>query len=398
MTDLKDFQKQEERCLFPTYNRYPLAICKGQGYFLYDATGKKYYDFLSGIAVCILGHNHPQISKTICEQAQKLLHVSNLFFQEEQLELAQKLLRFAPQNKVFFCNSGAEANEGAIKLVRRYFREAKKENRFEIITFSNSFHGRTLATLTATGQDKIKQGFEPLVPGFKILPFNNSDVLRQSIGQETAAIMLEVIQGEGGIVPVNSDFVQTIKHLCAKHDLLLIVDEIQTGMGRTGEFFAHTHYGLDPDIITLAKGLGNGLPIGAVMAKEKLAQAMAPGSHGSTFGGNPLACKVASKVLEILEQDRLLERAQTRGAYLKKELLGLQENFPELIAEVRGQGLMLGVELKQDPKRVWTKLLEQGFITNLTQDKVLRLLPPLILDEDAVQKFTHTLKNILSKL
>ncbi|SDN49203.1 acetylornithine aminotransferase apoenzyme [Desulfonauticus submarinus] len=391
------FKKKEATLLFPTYGRYPVAIQKGQDYFLYDFSGKKYYDFLSGIAVCILGYNHPEITKVICAQSKKLIHISNLFYQEEQLELATKLQKFAPNFKIFFCNSGAEANEGAIKLVRKYFHSFKKQDRFEIITFSNSFHGRTLATLSATGQDKIKKGFSPLVPGFTILPFNDPEALKKHASNQTAAIMLEVIQGEGGIIPVKPQFVSALKEVCTQNDILLVIDEIQTGMGRTGKFWAHEHFDLKPDIITLAKGLGNGFPIGAVLAKPNIADALGPGSHGTTFGGNALACKVATTVLEIIEKNNLIFQAQEKGANLKQHLQLLQKKFPDQIKEIRGKGLMLGIELKQNAKQIWESLLKNGFILNLTQENVLRLLPPLIIETEAILAFIANLEDILSK-
>jgi len=387
MKSLQEFQKKEKKLLMPTYARYPLAIERGDGYFLYDFEGKRYYDFLAGIAVCILGHNHPAINQTLARQSQKLIHVSNLFFQEEQLILAEKLQKYSGQRKIFFCNSGAEANEGAIKLVRRYFQRIKKEERYEIITFSNSFHGRTLATLTATGQDKVKDGFAPLPAGFKTIPFNEVQALEEHCTSKTAAIMLEVIQGEGGVNPLSPEFALQIKEICKQKDLLLIIDEVQTGIGRTGKFWAHEHFALEPDIITTAKGLGGGLPIGAVLAKEEVAQAFTPGSHGTTFGGNALACAVSTTVLEVLERENLVENTQKLGDYFYIKGESLLQKYPQKIKNIKGKGLMLGIELQEEGKKIWQSLLNKGFITNLTQDKILRLLPPLTIDQKAVDAF-----------
>jgi len=386
---------KEEKLLFPTYKRYPLAVKKAKGSLVYDFAGKKYYDLLAGIAVCTLGHSHPAVLKTITEQAQKLIHISNLFYQEEQLELAERLVSFFPDSKVFLCNSGAEANEAAIKLVRRFFWNQNCPHRYEIITFTNSFHGRTLATLTATGQDKVKQGFAPLMPGFKTISFNDSEALKKAITENTAAILVESIQGEGGIIPLSEEFAKTIAEVCRKYGLLLIADEIQTGIGRTGSFFAHTHFKLKPHVVTLAKGLASGLPIGAVLAQTEIANVLGPGTHGTTFGGNALICKVACAVLDVIQRENLIERAKNIGEKFCLSLNKLQEKFPNLIQEVRAKGLMIGIELKTSGQDVWTKLLEQGFILNLTQDKILRLLPPLTIEQEVLDLFVQTLEKIL---
>lgn len=392
---MNHLEDKERSLLFPIYKRYPLAIKKAEGCIVYDFTGKKYYDLLAGIAVCTLGHSHPVIVKTIAEQAQKLIHVSNLFYQEEQLELAAKLSDFSPGSKVFLCNSGAEANEAAIKLARRFFWSKNYPHRYEIITFTNSFHGRTLATLTATGQDKVKQGFAPLVPGFKTIPFNDSDALKNAINEKTAAILVESIQGEGGIIPLEPEFAQTINDVCEHYNLLLIVDEIQSGLGRTGSFFAYTHFKLKPQIITLAKGLAGGLPIGAVLAHPDIAQALGPGTHGTTFGGNALICKVASAVLDTIQTENLIAQAATKGEKLCSSLNALREKFPQIIQEIRGKGLMIGIELKNSGEDIWHELLHQGFIVNLTQEKILRLLPPLTIEENILDLFVQTLEEVI---
>ncbi len=388
----------EKRLLFPTYLRYPLALVRGQGCRLYDVHGKEYIDMLAGISVCNLGHAHPEISQVICEQSKRLLHVSNLFYTREQLELARSLLSFGNFQKVFFCNSGAEANEAAIKLARRYMQEIRGEARFEIITLEGSFHGRTLATLSATGQAKVKEGFSPLVEGFVTVPPGDIDALIEAITPHTAAIMLEVIQGEGGVKVMDQDFLRQIQHICHRMGLLLIVDEVQTGMARTGSFWAHSQFHISPDIITCAKALANGLPMGAMLSTEEVSQGFAPGSHATTFGGSPLVSAVANKVLEIIERDGLIEHSKKMGEMLKQMLTGLQERHPHIIAEVRGKGLMIGMELKKWAKDIFSSLLEEGFICNLAQGNVLRLLPPLIISPEEISLFVEALDKVLSSL
>ncbi|MFN2268373.1 MAG: aspartate aminotransferase family protein, partial [Desulfonatronovibrio sp.] len=390
-----DLKEKTQKYLCQTYARYPLEVKSARGCHLYDFDDQEYLDLLSGISVCNLGHSNPEIIQALKSQADKLIHVSNLFYQEEQAALAEKLTSTCGLDKVFFCNSGAEANEGAIKLVRRYMRKIRKNNKFEVITLSGSFHGRTLATLTATGQDKIKDGFDPLPAGFKTVSFNDSQALENAITPDTAAIMVEIIQGEGGIKILTPEFVKKIKQLCHKHELLFIVDEIQTGLGRTGKFWAHQHFNLDPDIITSAKALANGLPMGAVLAKEHAAKAFDAGSHGTTFGGNPLCCAAALKTLEIIERDKLTERADQLGAKVLKMFEKIKENHPEKIREIRGRGLMLAIDLSFSGNRIWKALLDKKFVLNLTQDTVLRLLPPLIISRDDLQKFAETLDQLL---
>jgi acetylornithine/N-succinyldiaminopimelate aminotransferase len=395
MQNQNQLQDRTDKYLCSTYARYPLAVKSARGCSLYDFAGRKYLDLLSGISVCNLGHSHPEVVSAITSQAQKLIHVSNLFYQEEQVALAEKLISTCSLNKVFFCNSGAEANEGAIKLTRRYMHRIKKQDRFEIITLTGSFHGRTLATLTATGQDKIKQGFEPLPQGFKIIPFNDEQALERAISPDTAAIMIEIIQGEGGIKILSPGFMEKIVQVCKGRDLLLIVDEIQTGMGRTGKFWAHQHQSLKPDIITSAKALANGLPMGAVIASEEVAQAFDPGSHGTTFGGSPMACAAALKVLEIMEQEDLVTKAGQLGRESLNIFELIRQKHPEKVLEVRGLGLMLGIELKFPGKKIWKALLEKGFVLNLTQETVLRLLPPLVISLADIESFARTLDQLL---
>lgn len=390
-----DLKEKTQKYLCQTYARYPLEVKSARGCHLYDFQDKEYLDLLSGISVCNLGHSNPEIIQSIKTQADKLIHVSNLFYQEEQVLLAEKLTSTCSMDRAFFCNSGAEANEGAIKLARRFMRKVKKNNKFEIITLSGSFHGRTLATLTATGQDKIKDGFDPLPAGFKTVPFNDSQAFENAITPETAAIMVEIIQGEGGIRILSPEFMEKIKQICNKHELLLIVDEIQTGLGRTGKFWAHQHFNLDPDIITSAKALANGLPMGAVLAKEHVARAFDAGSHGTTFGGNPLCCAAALKVLEIIQRDSLVEQAELMGQKALNMFEKMKNNHPQKIREVRGKGLMIGIDLTFPGNKIWKALLDKNFVLNLTQDTVLRLLPPLIISKDDLQRFAQTLDQLL---
>ena len=392
----EDIKQGEASALCRTYARYPLAISRGEGTRLFTPEGRAYTDLLAGIAVCNLGHSHPELVDVLCDQAKKLIHVSNLFYQEEQVSLARRLLGTSHLERVFFCNSGAEANEGAIKLARRYMREGRGEERFEIITLSGSFHGRTLATLTATGQDKIKTGFGPLPEGFITVPFGDLEAMEKAMSGRTAAVLVEMIQGEGGVRPLPDDYARGLASLCAEKGALLIVDEIQTGVGRTGKFWAHQHLGLEPDIVTVAKGLAGGLPMGAVMCTEEVSKGFPPGSHGTTFGGNALISAVADKVIEIIERDDLCGRAERLGNWLRGRLEDVRSRFPELIAEVRVHGLMVGIELTRPGADVWKALLEKGFILNLTQDTVLRLLPPLVITQDELESFCRALESTLA--
>ncbi|NCD24685.1 MAG: aspartate aminotransferase family protein [Deltaproteobacteria bacterium] len=393
----EDIKAGAASSLCPTYARYPLAIARGEGTKLYSPEGREYTDLLAGIAVCGLGHSHPELVETITAQAKKLIHVSNLFYQEEQIVLARKLLATCHLDRVFFCNSGAEANEGAIKLARRFMREGRGEDRYEILTLTGSFHGRTLATLTATGQDKIKTHFGPLPQGFVTVPFGDLTAMEAAMSDRTAAVLVEMIQGEGGIIPLPENYALGLADLCSRRGVLLMIDEIQTGMGRTGKFWAHQHPGLKPDVVTVAKGLAGGLPIGAVMCTEDVSKGFPPGSHGTTFGGNALVAAVAAKVLDIMARDNLCDRAARLGTWLRERLDGLQAKHPGHIAAVRVHGLMIGIELTHPGAEVWSALLDKGFILNLTQDKVLRLLPPLIITQAELDAFVTALDTILSQ-
>lgn len=359
-----------------TYNRQPFALVRGKGSYVWDADDKKYLDMISGIAVNNIGHCHPKVVNAIKEQAELLLHCSNLYWIEPQVELAKMIVEHSCGDKVFFCNSGTEANEGAIKLARRWSFVKYGPGRHEIITAANSFHGRTLTALTATGQTKYQQGFEPLTPGFKYVPFNDLDALREAITPATCAILLEPLQGEGGVYPATMEYMQGISELCKEKDLLLMLDEVQTGLGRTGKLFAYQHYGIQPDVFTLAKGLGGGFPIGAVVAGSAVAYVLGPGQHASTFGGNPMATAAAKAALSVLIEENLSQQAQEKGEYLKEKITVIQKGNP-LIKEVRGLGLLIGIELTIEGKLVQDICLKKGILINCVQGNILRLVPPL---------------------
>jgi acetylornithine/N-succinyldiaminopimelate aminotransferase len=381
---LGDVQSRCRQHIFNTYGRLPVVFVRGKGCTLWDENGKEYLDFLAGIAVCNLGHSHPEVARVLCEQAATLIHVSNLFYTVPQVRLAAELTRLSFADKVFFSNSGAEANEAAIKLARKHSKDRHGEGRFHIITMKDSFHGRTLATLSATGQEKVHKGFEPLVPGFTFVDFNSIAAVEAAITQQTCAVMVEPIQGEGGLNFPDPNYLANLKALCRRHDLLLILDEVQVGMGRTGTLFAHEQEAVIPDIMTLAKALGNGLPIGAMLATDEVAGAFAPGTHATTFGGTPFVTSAAEKVLELISSPSFLERVRRTGEYFVEGLRGLQSRHPDLIKEVRGRGLMVGVELTVPGQGFVEKCLEKGAIINCTHDTVLRFVPPLIVEEKEI--------------
>ena len=385
----------EESLLCRSYSRYPLAIVRGKGARLWDVDGKEYVDLLAGIAVTALGHCNDEVCAALEAQAHKLWHLSNLFYQEEQLELARLLLSTSHHGKAFFCNSGAEANEACIKLARRYMRNVKKRDAYEIITLGGCFHGRTLGTLAATGRDSLSQGFTPLPEGFKQVEAGDLAALQAAITPATAAVMVEVVQGEGGIVPLPADYLHGVEALCRQHDVLFICDEVQAGMCRTGKFWAFQNFGLTPDIISMAKSLANGLPMGAMLATDEAARGFEAGSHATTFGGGALVSAVAAKTVEIMLRDHLAERAGALGEHLKASLAALQQRLPGKIREVRGLGLMLGIELSVSGKDVWEELLRRGYICNLSHGVTLRLLPPLNIDEADLNGFVATLEDIL---
>lgn len=385
-----------DRYLMHTYARTPISIVRGRGSRVYDLEGREYLDFVAGIAVNVLGHGHPDVIAAIQKQSQHLLHASNLYYTEPQVRLAEMLVDRSFADKVFFCNSGAEANEAAIKLARRYAHEKHGPGRFEIITMLQSFHGRTLATLTATGQEKVQKGFEPLVPGFTYVPFNDLHAVEQAITPATAAVMIELIQAEGGVHVADQAYVKSLRDLCRQRDILLIIDEVQTGVGRTGTLFAYEQFGIEPDIMTLAKGLGGGLPIGACLATDEIASVFTPGTHASTFGGNPLTCAAALAVLRVLVEGRLLAQSRVVGHHLGQGLLDLKERLPN-VKDVRGLGLLQGMELSIDGKPVVDDCLSRGLLINCTMNRVLRFVPPLVITQREIDRLLDVLADVLSK-
>ena len=397
--EVKKFFDESNRYIMNTYTRYPVVLRKGRGMKVWSADGKEYLDFVGGVAVNILGHCHPRVVVAIQKQAQRLIHVSNYYYIEPQIKLAKLLVEHSFADKVFFCNSGAEAIEAAIKLVRKYAKEQVHPNRFEIISAKNSFHGRTLAAVTATGQEKFQKGFEPLVPGFKHVPFNDIQAIREAVTAETCAILLEPIQGEGGVRVAGPDYLKEVRALCNEQNILLILDEVQTGMGRTGKLFAYEHFGITPDIMAIAKGLGGGVPIGAMLSTDKVASGFQPGNHASTFGGNPLVCAAGVATLEtILEDGFILDQCNRMSAYIIEKLEQLKTKFPSLIREVRGKGLLLGMELTIDGDPIVRACLEKGFLINCTSGTVLRFIPPLIVQRKDIDQLFDVLHGILSKL
>jgi acetylornithine/N-succinyldiaminopimelate aminotransferase len=386
--------KKADRVIAKTYKRFPIVIAKGKGCTLWDTNGKKYTDFVAGIAVCNLGHAHPQVSKALCMQADTLFHVSNLYYTIPQVDLAYWLTENSFADRVFFCNSGAEANEAAIKLARKYSKEKGETGRYRIISMEQSFHGRTMATLSATGQDKIKQGFEPILEGFDYVPFSDIGALRSTIGPSTCAVLIEPIQGEGGVRCPDPDYLKAVRQVCDDAGILLIFDEIQTGMGRTGRLFAYEHFGITPDIMTLAKALANGLPIGAMLAREEVADAFGPGSHASTFGGTPVITAASLEVVRVLSEENIIDHCKTIGGYFKDRLSWLKDRH-EVIEDVRGMGLLLGMKLSMEGDQVVASCMEKGFLINCIQGNILRFIPPLIIEKQEIDALVACLDEIL---
>jgi acetylornithine/N-succinyldiaminopimelate aminotransferase len=378
-----------------TYGRLPVAPVRGRGARVWDADGKEYIDFVAGIAVNNLGHCHPAVVKAVREQAGRLIHVSNLYHIAPQAELARELCRHSFAERVFFCNSGAEANEAAIKLARRYGKE-RLDGRYEILSTHNSFHGRTLATVAATGQEKVRAGYDPLPQGFRQVPYDDLGAMEEAISAHTVAILVEPIQGEGGVVLPRPDYLLGLRRLCDERGLLLIFDEVQVGMGRTGKLFAYQHFGVEPDIMTLAKALGGGLPIGAMLAREAVARAFAPGSHASTFGGNPLVCAAALAVLRTLLEGGLLEHCERMGARLRSGLERLKRRFAA-VREVRGLGLMVAAELDRDGGPIVEDCLREGLLVNCTATRVLRLVPPLTIRPRELERGLSVLERVFAR-
>ncbi len=391
---LNQIIKTDKKYYMNTFgDRTPLCFKEGRGIELIDVSGEVYKDFFAGIAVSALGHAHPVLTAAIADQASKLLHTSSVYYVENQAKLAEKLCELSDFDKAFFASTGAEANEGAIKLARKYFYE-KGIDRYEIITLNKSFHGRTITTATATGQDKYKAPYKPLTPGFKHVDINDIDALKNAVTEHTAAIMIEFIQGESGVHPVTKEFASAIRDICDKEGILFIDDEVQTGIGRTGRMFAYQNYGIVPDIMTLAKALGGGVPISAVLAKESVAAAFKPGDHGTTFGGNPLSTRAGLAVLGVMQEDRLCDNSARIGEYIKKRI---ENELSQYIKQVRGMGLMIGVEFKNPIAReVNSRLLnEQHYLVGVIGDSTFRIVPPLIITQKDADDFVEALKKSL---
>ena len=389
--------EKSDKYIMKTYGRYPIVPVKGEGCRLWDADGKEYLDFLGGVAVNNLGHCHPKVVAALQKQAAELIHCSNYYQIPQQIELAELLCKHSFADKAFFCNSGAEANEAAIKLARKYSRDTYGPERYEIITAADSFHGRTMATVSATGQEKVQRFFDPLLHGFKHVPFNDVAALEAAITPTTCAVMLEPIQGEGGVNMPSSGYFQAVRELCDRHGLLLIFDEVQVGVGRTGKMFAYEHFDVIPDIMTLAKALAGGAPIGTMLAKEKYAAAFVPGTHGSTFGGNPLVCAAAIATIRTILEDGLLNRCEEIGEYLTGELEALGRKYP-FVTEVRGVGLMIGMALTIPAGDIVKQGHTRGVLLNVTHDSVLRFVPPLVVTKQEINTMITILDGIFAEV
>ena len=377
--------------LMPVYPRSPVRPVRGEGAYLYGEGGEKYLDFASGIAVNLLGHGHPHVTKAVQEQAAKLVHVSNLYGSPQGEALAQRLVDLTFADTVFFTNSGAEAVECAIKPARRYHFAKGNPHKHELISFSNAFHGRTLGTISATNQAKMRDGFEPLLPGFTVVEFDNLEAATAAIGEHTAGFLVEPIQGEGGIRPASKEFMQGLRALCDEHDLLLVLDEVQCGVARTGTLFAHEQYGITPDIMASAKGIGGGFPLGACLATEKAAAGMVVGTHGSTYGGNPLGMAAGQAVLDVVANDAFLAQVRSTGDRLRAALEQMIPNHDAMFEGVRGLGLMLGIKMKVDSREFVTYLRTRGILTVAAGDNVVRVLPPLNIEEAHIREFVDGL-------
>ncbi len=391
-----DIIKKADAFIAATYKRLPVVLTRGEGCTLWDESGRAYLDFVAGIAVCNLGHAHPAVTRAVADQAARLVHVSNLFYTEPQAEVAALLVANSFADRVFFCNSGAEANEAAIKLARKYFHDKGDAERFRIIAMDKSFHGRTMATLSATGQEKIRKGFDPVLGGFDFVPFDDIAALRNKLDRRTAAVLIEPIQGEGGVRCPGAGYLAAVRALCDETGTLLIFDEIQTGMGRTGKLFAYQHFGNEPDIMTLAKALANGLPMGAMLAREEVAAAFGPGAHASTFGGTPLVAAASRAVLQQMLEEDIPGTCRRTGAYFFEQLLQLKARHP-VIEEVRGLGLLLGLKLAAAAEPVVMACLEKGFLVNGIQGDILRFVPPLIVTRQDIARLIACLDEVFSK-
>ena len=386
------FNELDKKYYLQTFRRYPLTLEKGKGARVWDVEGNEYIDALGGIAVTSVGHSHPRVVEAIRDQASRLIHISNFYLSEPQVMLAKKLTELSGLERVFFSNSGAESVEGAMKIARKYAHTNGRGG--EIISFEGSFHGRTLATI-ATGKKQMQKGFEPMPTGFVQLPFNDMEAVRHAASDQTAAIIIEPIQGEGGINEADAGFLRELRAFCTEQNIVMIFDEIQCGMGRTGKMFAHEHVGVKPDIMTLAKALGGGVPMGAILSGEKVSEAIDFGDHGTTFGGNPLVCAASLAVIDVLEQENLLEEARRKGEWLAGEIR--KRNLPGF-TEVRGRGLMLGVVFENETKPLVAKMLEHGVLANATAGNVLRLVPPLVITRDELMQVVDVMERSLNEL
>lgn len=384
-----------DSAIFHTYARYPITLVKGKGSRVWDDQGKEYLDFMSGLAVTNLGHAPEQIKQALVNQLDQLWHVSNLFHIPNQERAAKLLTDNSCADAVFFCNSGAEANEAAIKLSRRYHQKVRNEQRYEVITFTQSFHGRTIATMTATGQDKVKEGFLPLPEGFVHVPLHDLEALQAAINDRTAAIMLELVQAEGGVFPVDPQFLRQVRELCDRHGLLLIVDEIQTGMGRTGKLFAYQHYGVEPDVFTLAKGLGSGFPVGAMLAKRPYTEGFAPGAHATTFGGTPIAMAAVIATIETMVADNVPAQAASASAYLFEQLHKQLDDLPGIV-QIRGQGLLVGIECDGPVADTVSELHRRGLLVVQAGPNVVRLLPNLLVTREEIDEAVRLLTAVFT--
>ena len=395
---LEKIRQLESDYVLQTYARFPVLFVRGNGNTLYDDQGKAYLDFISGIGVNVLGHNHPQVRRILREQGD-MLHISNLFYHQYQGQLAERLVAASGMSKVFYANTGTESVEGALKLARAWQRRHGREGKTEYVSLVNSFHGRTMGALSVTAQAKYRKPFEPLIPGVHFIDPNECEndfaTARAAINEKTAAVIIETIQGEGGVYPINDYFLNVVRKACDEADALLILDEVQSGLGRTGKIFAYENTTVRPDILCVAKPLGLGIPIGAFLANEKAADGLQPGDHGTTFGGGPLACRLSLALMEMLQDDSLMQRVTEVGIFFRKRLRRLQRSHPTIIRDVRGTGLMIGVEIAFPGKGVVSKLLESGFLLNCTHDVVLRMLPPYLIKKSEITSMLTHLEEVL---
>jgi acetylornithine/N-succinyldiaminopimelate aminotransferase len=388
LLNTEEIMRLDKEYVMQTYGRQPIAIKKGNGAVVWDMEGKSYIDCLAGIAVNNVGHAHPKVVEAICKQAKRLIHTSNLYYTQEQVELAKLLVEVSPHDLAFFCNSGAEAVEGSIKLARKY------TGKGDIISMKNSFHGRTLTALSATGQEKYQKGFGPLAGGFKHVPYGDIKAVEDNISENTAAVLVEPVQGEGGVIMPPCDYLKDLKNLCWENNILLIFDEVQTGFGRTGKMFASQTFNVTPDITALAKGIAGGFPMGAILANREIGNVFQPGDHAATFGGNPLACAAAEASIRVILNENLLSKSVGNGNYFKAKLNFLKEDHG-IVEEVRGSGLMLGMELDLNCAEMVNEMRNRGILINCTADKVLRFVPPLVIEKNQIDIVTRNLDDVL---